>query len=185
MGHQPHDLRHIQPGLLRKQHALGHALNDAGNTDLIDHFCQLAAAGRANMGLRLGIRGEDRLGFCNSRSRATTENAELAVNGTLLTTGDGSINKALPRPEPFTGDFSRDVCRDRGVINQQCMLAQAGQNTFRALQDLGKIFIAANASQNKLQPKRAPWSLYDSIPSQRDRPAANAPPWGSPCCLDR
>ena len=97
-------------GMLREQHAFSHALNHAGDTDLVDHLGQLSAPDRTDMCLCLGIGGEHRLCTGHSGRRAAAENAELAMDGALLAAGNRCIDKGLGWLQPCLRDRAGNVC---------------------------------------------------------------------------
>ena len=59
----------VEPGLLAEMHALGQALHEAGDADLVDHLGQLAGAGRAHQPDHAGIGVDHRLGLVEDRLR--------------------------------------------------------------------------------------------------------------------
>ena len=140
----------------------GEALDHAGDGDLVDHLGQLAGAGRAHQLHGLRVTHENRLDPRQRRRVAPGHDAELAVLGPRLASGDRRIDETGPLPRGQLRHLAGHTGRSGGVIDDDGAGAQRRQGRG---DDRPHIVVIADAQDEELRAR-------GRVPDRRGEPTA-------------
>ena len=131
--------------------ALGEALDQARDADLVDHFCQLAGAGRSQplAHPRIGT-GDDRLGALIGVLVAAAHDRQHAVLRAGLAAGDGTVDEFEAGLLGGRIQLARDVGGSGGVVDEGRALLHAGKGAVGADRDRAQIVVVADAAHHEI-----------------------------------
>ena len=130
--------------------ALGQALHQTGDADLVDHLGQLPRAGRAEQLAHAGIRRDHLLGAAIGVGIAAAHHGQHAVLGPGLAAGDGSVDEVEAALLRLGMELARDLGRSRGVVNEHRALVHAVERAVGPERDLAQIVIIADAAHDEV-----------------------------------
>src|SRR5690606_16397622 len=123
-------------------------LNNAGNTDLIDHLAQLAGSGPAEQGDCLGKCKHDWPGLFKRLFFTATHNGKHAVLCACLPAGNRRIDTVNILYAAFVVQFARDLCRSSSVVDIQAAGFHAAKGSLRSEHDAAKVVIVAHTAED-------------------------------------
>jgi hypothetical protein len=139
---------HVQACLLAEGDALGQALHQAGDADLIDHLGELTGARRADARHCLGHGHCHRLNDIERRLIAAAHHRQCAVDGAGLTAGDRRVDEVQAACKRSRMQLTRDGCRRRGVIDEDRLTAHPDKRAVIAERNRAQVVVVADTCKD-------------------------------------
>ncbi len=115
-----------RPALRGEVKALGQALHETGDADLVDHLGELAGARTAEAAAGAGEGHDHRLGAGEVTLLAAAHDGEHAILGAGLATGDRRIDEAEAEGLGLGLKLTRDIGRSGVLSMKTAPFAMAG-----------------------------------------------------------
>ena len=130
--------------------AFREALDQARDADLVDHFGQLARAGRPEQLAHAGIGRDHRLGAGIGFGAAAAHHGQHAVFRTGLAAGHRGVDELETGLGGGGIEFAGDLGGGGGVVDEGGALLHAGESAVRAEGDRAQVIVVADAAHHEI-----------------------------------